>query len=81
MAKSPITTMKDINLPITQTVSLTIDPNNMDMSNAVHQEDGGFLVPLGSMMDEDISGKMEQARVNGGKVLYATTSIEHQMEL
>lgn len=72
--------MKDINLPINQTVSLTIYPRNIDMSNAVEIENGQFIVPLGDMINESISAIMEKARINGGKVLYATTSIEGQLE-
>lgn len=72
--------MKDIELPITQTVSLTIDTHNLDMSNVVEMENGQVIVPLGDVINETISASMEKARVNGGKVLYATTSIEHQLE-
>lgn len=72
--------MKDIELPITQTFSLTIDTHNIDMSNAVEMKNGQFKVPLGDMVNESISETTEKARINGGKVLYATTSIEQQLE-
>ncbi|MDH5387158.1 MAG: hypothetical protein OEY06_01770 [Gammaproteobacteria bacterium] len=72
--------MKDIELPITQTFSLTIDTHNVDMSNAVEMENGQFRIPLGDMVNESISAATEKARINGGKVLYATTSIEQQLE-
>jgi hypothetical protein len=72
--------MKDIELPITQTFSLTIDTHNLDMSNAVEMENGQFMVPLGEMVNDSISATTEKARANGGKVLYATTSIEQQLE-
>lgn len=72
--------MKEISLPITQTFSLTIDRHNLDMSNAVDAGDGRFLVPLGNIIDETISATVAVARHNGGKVLYATTSIEQKME-
>ena len=72
--------MKDIELPITQTYSLTIDAHNIDMSNAVEMENGNFMIPLGEMVNESISATIEKARANGGKVLYATTSIEQQLE-
>ncbi|MCR8913295.1 hypothetical protein FDP08_07935 [Marinobacter panjinensis] len=72
--------MKDIKLPLTQTVSITIDTQNLDYSNAVENEDGLLVVPLGTAMNSEISESMEKARANGGKVLYATTSIEQQLE-
>lgn len=72
--------MKDIKLPLTQTVSITIDTHNLDYSNAVENEDGLLVVPLGTAMNSEISESMEKARANGGKVLYATTSIEQQLE-
>ncbi len=72
--------MKDIELPITQTFSITIDTHNVDMSNAVEMEDGRLMVPLGNVVNNDISAITEKARANGGKVLYATTSIEQQLE-
>lgn len=72
--------MKDIKLPLTQTVSLTIDTHDLDYSNAVENEDGYLVVPLGTAINGEISENMEKARANGGKVLYATTSIEQQLE-
>ena len=72
--------MKDIDLPITQTFSITIDTHNMDVSNAVEMENGRLMVPLGDVVNESISATTEKARANGGKVLYATTSIEQQLE-
>ena len=58
--------MKDIELPITQTFSLTIDTHNIDMSNAVEMENGQIMVPLGEMVNESISATTEKARSNGG---------------
>lgn len=72
--------MKDIELPITQTFSLTIDTHNFDMSSAIQLENGQLLVSLGDVVNETISATTEKARINGGKVLYATTSIEQQLE-
>ena len=72
--------MKEISLPITQTFSLTIDTYNIDISKAVDMGDGRLLVPLGNIVDEGISLIAETARKNGGKVLYATTSIEQKLE-
>lgn len=72
--------MKDIKLPLTQTVSLTIDTHNINYSDAVEDEDGYLVIPLGEAINSEISDNMEKARANGGKVLYATTSIEQQLE-
>jgi hypothetical protein len=72
--------MKDIELPITQTFSLTIDTHNINMSNSVEMETGQRVVALGEVVNESISATTEKARSNGGKVLYATTSIEQQLE-
>ncbi|WP_417502862.1 hypothetical protein [Marinobacter sp.] len=72
--------MKDIKLPLTRTVSLTIDTHNVDYSNAVENGDGYLVVPLGAVIDREISEKMDKARANGGKVLYSTTSIEQDLE-
>ena len=59
---------------------MTIDTHNIDMSKAVDMGDGRLLVPLGKIVDESSSLKVETARKNGGKVLYATTSIEQKLE-
>lgn len=72
--------VKDIELPITQSFSVTIDTHNIDMSKVVDMGDGVIGVSLGNVVDNDISAITEKARLNGGKVLYATTSIEQQME-
>jgi len=50
------------------------------MSIAVELENGQLMAPLGEMVNESISAITEKARSNGGKVLYATTSIEQQLE-
>jgi len=72
--------MKNIELPITQTYSLSINPNSIDMSNAVEMDNGQLMVPFGDIINESISATTETARANGGKVLYAATSIEQQLE-
>ena len=43
--------MKDINLPITQTFSLTIDTHNIDMSNATELDNGQLFVPLDDVIN------------------------------
>ena len=50
------------------------------MSKAVDMGDGRLKVPLGNIIDEAKLSTAEAARRNGGKVLYATTSIEQKME-
>lgn len=72
--------MKKINLPIAQTFSITIDMNNVDLSKAVDMGGGHLKVPLGNLVDDGISAIVETARKNGGKILYATTSIEQKLE-
>ncbi len=72
--------MKEITLPITQSYSITIDMHNLDTSNAVDMGGGRFRIPLGNIVDENITSIVETARKNGGKVLYATTSIEQKLE-
>jgi hypothetical protein len=72
--------MRDINLPISQTVSFTFDPQGIDLSKAVDDGQGRRRVPLGTIFDDRISSLLETARRNGGKVLYATTSIEQKLE-
>lgn len=62
--------MKEIELPITQTVSATIKFN----------DEGIIANDIGYMMNEDIQRKMKVARDNGGKILYAATSIEQELE-
>lgn len=53
--------MREISLPITQTFSITIDTHNIDMSKAVDMGEGRFLVPLGNIVDENISAIVETA--------------------
>jgi hypothetical protein len=72
--------MREIELPITQTFSITIDTHNFDMSKAVKMEDGSVKVPLGNIVDAEKAVITEMARRNGGKILYTTTSIEQQLE-
>jgi hypothetical protein len=72
--------MREINLPITQTVSITFNPSTFDLSKAVDIGDGRRQVPLGTVFDSQINAVMETARRNGGKILYATTSIEQTLE-
>lgn len=72
--------MREINLPITQTFSLTIAPQTFDLSKAVDIGNGRRRVPLGTIVDGEITAVVETARRNGGKILYATTSVEQTLE-
>ncbi|MFK5951316.1 MAG: hypothetical protein QM500_21385 [Methylococcales bacterium] len=70
--------MREINLPISNTYSLTF-PAKMDINNTEKVGDS-LIVSLGTIVDSDKSKEVEIARLNGGKVLYATTSIEKIVE-
>jgi hypothetical protein len=72
--------MREINLPITQTFSITLDKAMFDLSKAVDMGDGRHSVSLGNIVDTEMVAKVETARRNGGKILYATTSIEQSIE-
>ncbi len=72
--------MREINLPITQTYSITIDREKLDLSKAVDAGDGRRTINLGIVVDGTITAKVEVARKNGGKILYATTSVEQTIE-
>lgn len=72
--------MREINLPITQTYSITINPQDLDLSKAVDMGGGRRRIPLGTIVDGQTAEKVETARRNGGKILYATTSIEQTLE-
>lgn len=71
--------MREINLPISNTFSLTVQMNKLDMNNAENFGDE-LLVPLGNVVDPGKSKEIDIARLNGGKILYATTSIEKLVE-
>ena len=72
--------MREINLPITQTYSITLDEAMFDVSKAVDMGNGRRAIPLGVVVDDKITAMVETARRNGGKILYATTSIEQALE-
>jgi hypothetical protein len=72
--------MREINLPITQTVSITFNPGAFDLSKSVDVGSGRRQISLGTIYDEKTGAVMETARRNGGKILYATTSIEQTLE-
>ncbi len=72
--------MREINLPITQTVSFTFNPGAFDLSKSVDVGNGRRQISLGTIYDEKTAATMETARRNGGKILYATTSIEQTLE-
>lgn len=72
--------MREINLPIAQTASITINPQEFDLSKAVDAGNGRRRIFLGTIYDDKTSAVMETARRNGGKILYAATSIEQTLE-
>ena len=72
--------MREINLPMTQTFSITLDAAMLDPSKAVDMGNGRRAIQLGVVVDAKINAMLDTARQNGGKILYATTSIEQTME-
>ncbi|WP_139302647.1 hypothetical protein [Thalassotalea sp. PP2-459] len=62
--------MKEIELPITQTVSATLEIDS----------EGNIVNEIGYIVNDEISKNMLICRSNGGKVLYATTSLEQEIE-
>ena len=72
--------MREINLPMTQTFSITFTPQMFDESKAVDMGNGQRRILLGNICDPQIGEVVETARRNGGKILYATTSIEQTLE-
>ncbi|MDZ7804943.1 hypothetical protein [Thiohalophilus sp.] len=71
--------MKEIKLPISQSYSLTVDLNKLDAEQA-EDVDGMKQVYLGNIASPEKAQEIEMAGLNGGKVLYATTSIEKLIE-
>jgi len=71
--------MKEITLPITNTFSLTSQIDKVDYSQCEKMGDS-YLVPLGNMVSPEKQKEIDIARLNGGKILYATTSIERKVE-
>ncbi|MEW8543588.1 MAG: hypothetical protein AB2693_08625 [Candidatus Thiodiazotropha sp.] len=72
--------MKKLDLPMTTTFSTTIDMQNIDRDQLVDLGDGKTALSFGTI-DFGKQGKVVQiARQNGGQILYATTSIEQDIE-
>jgi len=71
--------MKEIILPVTNTFSLTPPIDKVDYSQYEKVGDS-YLVPLGNMVSPEKQKEIDIARLNGGKILYATTSIERKVE-
>lgn len=71
--------MKEIDLPLKQTVSMTIDLQAPLVKDELIEEDGRYFRNLGSVGAEQFS-EMAIARKNGGKVLFTTTSIEADID-
>lgn len=70
--------MKEINLPITQTVSLTLHRSEIEKS-IKQSEPGHYRLEFGTI-DDSVFSEMATGRKNGGHVLYAATSIEQKLE-
>lgn len=72
--------MRDIELPITQTYSVTVDLQKLGETQPIDDGDGKWIVPIGNIVDEEACAITSTALRNGGKILYATTSIERQLD-
>lgn len=72
--------MKEIELPIGRTVSITLTAEDLNGGGTVEIVNGCHMVSLGRMIDDTITLKIDTAKKNGGKILYATQSIEQQLE-
>lgn len=68
--------MKKISLPISNTVSLTVDLKEA----FAEKKEGQTFIPLGTIDVAAQQHGLEQARTNGGRVIWATTTIEHSLE-
>jgi len=71
--------MKEINLPITTTYSIECQVKDLPSEGVLNQS-SRTTIPLGSINIADHEGDGDIARANGGKILYATTSIEKRLE-
>jgi hypothetical protein len=73
--------MKKIALPIASTYSMTFDLQSV-LSNGVvsTMPDGKQGIALGSIELKPLSEKLNQARENGGMVIWASISVEHTIE-
>jgi len=68
--------MKEINLPITQTFSMSVD---LRKAKVAEGPNGEPIIPIGHIDFGEKSKVLEFARKNGGQILYAATSIEKQI--
>ena len=71
--------MREIELPITQTFSVTLDEEDMKNAPLVDMGGGMLAIQLPSVVDDENQKITATARRNGGTVLYATTSIEQKL--
>lgn len=76
--------MKEIKLPSNQTIAFSLKPEDLDWEKIAqageYPLDDGKSLPFKNTFDKSSLRDLEVARNNGGKVLYATTSIEKQVE-
>ena len=57
-----------------------LDLKNINPANIVDMGDGKQALKIGELVNPEIISEMDMAQVNGGLVLYATTSIEKWIE-
>jgi len=72
--------MREIDLPITQTFSVTIDVQSLNSAPLVDIGDGRMAVKLDSPITEENQTITNTARRNGGAILYAATSIGQKLD-
>lgn len=72
--------MRDIELPITETFSVTVDVKELESAPLVDLGGGRVGVKLPDVVNPEGQEITAAARRNGGKILYATTSIEQKMD-
>ncbi len=72
--------MRDINVPITETYSVTVDPKSLKSAPVVDLGDGQYALELPNIVDSAKQEITAIARQNGGKVLYAATSVERKVD-
>ena len=71
--------MKSIKLQISQSFSVTLDTHNITEDD-ITEINGKRVIKIGSINVAEHSKDMDTARDNGAQIVYATTSVEKQLE-
>lgn len=73
--------MHEIKLPTSQVYSITIDTWALAEEGFVAtNNDGSVSADLGEIVNPEIMARVEQAKRNGGQILYAAISVEQRLE-